>query len=225
MFSNEGHESYYCSEEGQIRSIIEENGQKFVSIKKNNKTSIENVVKDIDPDVVHAHDRSASILAAKHLKKPIFVHMHVNSSKGFKEFLKNVFWLLHSRKFKHIFWVSKSAFDSFPFHGLLKGKSSILYNVLDKNDVIRKSMQATNQSKFDLIYVGRLSYQKNPMFLMEVIKRLELSANIYRVAIVGDGDYLEEMKTFAKINKLSNVEFLGFTYYTKRGLIVEPSFW
>jgi glycosyltransferase involved in cell wall biosynthesis len=54
-----------------------------------------------------------------------------------------------------------------------------------------------------LVYVGRLSEEKNPKFLFEVGKRLNLD-----VLIIGDGIQMSQLQNLAKENKVRS-EFLG----------------
>lgn len=59
-------------------------------------------------------------------------------------------------------------------------------------------------------YVGRLAYQKNPLFLIEILYQLLKIDERYILVIVGDGELKEEVKN--KINRLNlqkNVMLLG----------------
>ncbi|MBE6718383.1 MAG: glycosyltransferase [Ruminococcaceae bacterium] len=208
-----GVESVYCSRDGQIRKFLTDNGIDFEPVYSMSKKEISRVIDKVKPDVIHAHDRSASLLSATCASKiPIVVHMHVNNNKGISLLIKNAMWTLFSRKFNHIFWVSKSSFDGFQFRGLLKKKSSVLYNVMDGSLTIGKAEEETEQNGYDVLYVGRLTHQKNPERLMSVIKSLCEKKNDIRIAIAGSGDYAGYVETFiADYNLENQVDYLGYT--------------
>ena len=68
-----------------------------------------------------------------------------------------------AQKAKHIFWVSKSAYEGYAFHEQFEEKSSILYNVIDAEEVYKKAAQDEKKYAYDIVYVGRLTPpQKNP---------------------------------------------------------------
>lgn len=212
MFKEDhNYEMFYCSLDGQIRTVL--NGQEisFVPIKNMCRRELKRVINDIRPTLIHAHDRTASFMASKVCERiPLIVHMHVNNTEGFVAFVKNVIWSFSSKKYKHIFWVSKSAYDCFPFKKKLKMKSSILYNMVDSVSVLKKSQQF-NTDEYDLCYVGRLVYQKNPQRLMAICLSAIKNNPKLRVAIIGSGTYSSYVEDFIKANNLNhNIDYLGF---------------
>ena len=194
MFKEEN-EMVYCSPKGDIETSLKERNIKYSLLEKLSKKELKKVVDKENPDIIHAHDRYASILAAQVARNiPIVVHMHVNNNKGIKLFLKNIIWTKYSMRFSHIFWVSKSSFTGFPFNKLLKEKSSILYNVLDCQKIIERSNKDDKNYDYDIVYCGRLSYQKNPEFLMRIIHEVIKKKKDIKVAIIGSGEYEDYIK-------------------------------
>ena len=205
-------EMVYCSRDGQIRKALEERCITFVPIKDLTVKEVKRVLREQNPDIIHAHDRLASYIASKIDERiPIVVHMHVNNNNGIITFLKNILWLSRSKYFKHIFWVSQSSFRGFQFHFLLRNKSSILYNVVEPNEVKKKAQSDLNTYNYDIVYVGRLSYQKNPKRLLRVLKNIcDINPKL-KVAIVGTGDYKEYVVQYIEAHNLKNrIEYLGF---------------
>ena len=171
-------EMVYCSVDGQIKESLKERNITFVPISELSISEVKRVISEQKPDLIHAHDRSACITAALASGKiPVIAHMHVNNNKGFSLFLKNTIWTLFSRKYRHIFWVSDSAYEQFQFKKLLKSKSSVLYNVIDINELYKKVEEDKNTYDYDIVYVGRLSYQKNPERLMQVLQQVVRKKN------------------------------------------------
>lgn len=68
-----------------------------------------------------------------------------------------------------------------------------------------------NEYHYDVAYVGRITYQKNPEKLVDVFKILyEMNPQI-KVAVVGTGDKFEEFVNLIEKNGLNeNIEILGF---------------
>ena len=69
--------------------------------------------------------------------------------------------------------------------------------------------------KFIISFICRISEQKRPFLLLEVIKKLQQERKDFLVLIVGDGNLLSQMKSSAKrMNLLDNMLFLGRTNRT-----------
>ena len=138
-------------------------------------------------------------------------HIHNNAYDARGISPKTVGYLLAGFKAKHILWVSQSSFDGYAFHKLFAKKSSVLYNVIDTEQIFGKLIQDSNSYDYDLIYVGRLTYQKDPQRLMRLCARLKKDKPDLKVAIVGTGELLDEVKALCEeLGICENVHFLGF---------------
>ena len=201
-------ELIYCSLDGPVRSHIEENRIRFIPVSKIAKKEIARVIREVKPDIIHAHDMRAGFVAALACGKiPLVSHIHNNNfdSRGLS--LKSVLYLYAAIKAKHIFWVSKSSFDGYRFHDLLKNKSEILFNVIDAKALYKKAELDTKTYNYDAVYLGRLTYQKNPQRLVEV-----LSEAVKKTPGLGDGEDAEEVKKLIRNNNIqNNVSYLGFS--------------
>ena len=83
--------------------------------------------------------------------------------------------------------------------------------MIDTDEIDTKLSQDSNSYDYDLIYVGRLTYQKNPQRLLRLCARLKESKPDLKVAIVGTGELEEELKALCKeLNLEDTVHFLGF---------------
>ena len=210
--NNQDVEMVYCSRDGQIREILAEKNIAFVPIEKMSKENLQKVIAEQKPDIIHAHDRLASYYAAQVFKnRRIIVHMHVNNNKGIKTLLKNILWTYYSRFYEHIFWVSNSAFRGFQFHRIVKNKSSVLYNVINPHDIYEKAELDMLDYSYDVVYVGRLSYQKNPQMLIDVCHKIISQNPEIKIAIVGTGEYSEYIQRYIRENSLEeNINYLGY---------------
>lgn len=206
-------EAIYASPDGQIREALAERKITFEPLAKLSVKELRRVIKKYRPDAIHAHDRSACVIAALAAKKiPVIAHIHVNNNKGLSSLVKNILWTLCAPKYRHIFWVSDSAYDQFQFKKIIRKKSSVLYNVIDIKALNEKADSDTASYDYDLAYVGRLSYQKHPERLMKVLHEIVKNKPSVRVAIIGTGEYAEYVTNYIKENALENsIHYLGYS--------------
>lgn len=205
-------EMIYCSQDGAIRAALEERNIPFYPLSDFSLSSVKKAIRDIKPDIIHAHDMRASFAASLFCgKAKLISHIHNNNfnSRGFS--FKSIAYLYAGFRAKHIFWVSQSSFDGYAFHGLLKKKSEVLYNIIDIDKLYQKTEADHNSYNYDVIFLGRLTEQKNPLRLMNLLKKMIDKKSDIRIAVVGTGDL--EANTKAEAKKLgieSNVHFWGY---------------
>ncbi len=206
-------EMVYCSPESDIvRQMVEGQGVTYLPIKTMCTSELSRVIREQKPDLIHAHDMRAGLFSALCCGKiPLVSHIHNNAYDARGLSPKTVGYLLAGFRAKHIFWVSQSSFDGYAFHRLFAQKSSVLYNVIDTDEIYAKLSQDTNTYDYDMIYVGRLTYQKNPQRLLRLCARLKESKPDLKVAIVGTGELEDELKALCReLNLEDTVHFLGF---------------
>lgn len=213
MFSGDADiEMTYCSPDGQIRETLKEKNISFEPITDISVKEVKRIINNVKPDVIHAHDMRASFVAAHACGKiPLVSHVHNNNFNSRGLSIKSLAYLFAGFKAKHIFWVSQSSFDGYAFHKELKKKSSVLYNVINVDELYKKMNSDEKAYNYDVVYLGRLTYQKNPERLIEVIKLVVDKRQNTKVAIVGTGELEESTKKIVNNYGLQdNVEFLGF---------------
>lgn len=205
-------EMVYCSKDGQIRDALKERGIRFFPMSKLCVSEVKRVIREYKPDVIHAHDMNASFTAALACGRTTLIsHIHNNSFDSRKLSVKAIAYVIAAIKVKHIFWVSESSYNGYYFQKWLSRKSSILYNILDINSLYQKMKMDQNEYSYDIVYVGRLTYPKNPQRLMNVLKVAIEKSSTLNVAIVGTGDLEQETRTLCMEYGLeNNVTFLGF---------------
>lgn len=206
-------EMAYCSlEDAQVRKIVEEQGITFLSFPELTPHHLGKIIREFQPDVIHAHDMRTSFVAALCCGKiPLVSHIHNNAydSRGLS--LKSIAYLLAGFKARHILWVSNSSYEGYCFHKLFARKSSVLYNIIDTRQIFEMRDRDEAHYDFDLIYLGRLTYQKDPQRLMRLCARLKETRPEIRVAIVGAGELEEETRQLCwELGLEDNVRFLGF---------------
>lgn len=202
----------YCGLEGPIRQVLKERNISFLPIKERSVNCIKDVLREFQPDVVHAHDMRASFFAALACGKiPLICHIHNNAFDSRALSIKSILFLLAAIKAKHIFWVSRTSFSGYLFHCFLKRKSTVLQNVINVDSLIRKRNEDHFNYDYDVVFVGRLTYQKNPERLIEIFHKLVKKNPNVKCGIVGDGDLFEKISNLIKEKSLEkNIFMLGF---------------
>ena len=209
----EGMEMVYCSPYSEIvQQMLEEQGVTYLPMETMSTKELGRVIAQQKPDLIHAHDMRASFFSALCCGKlPLVSHIHNNAYDARGLSPKTVAYLLAGFKAKHILWVSNSSFEGYAFHKLFAKKSSVLYNIIDAQAIMEKKAADENTYDYDMIYVGRLTYQKDPQRLMRLCARLKEKKPDLKVAIVGTGELLEEVQTLCgQLGIRDNVQFLGF---------------
>ena len=202
----------YVAVLGENESILKDRNIKYIGLKKFSLKYIKKVIDEYKPDIIHAHDIKSSFFASFFYKKSIIIsHVHNNHEDmrvfGLKTFLYN----LVSKKFKKIIWVSKSALNSYYYKNKIMNKSVVLYNVINENEIIKKAKEDNKEYNYDLIFLGRLTYQKNPERLIEIAHKVVESEPLFKMAIVGDGELKNELeKMIHNYGLEKNVFLLGF---------------
>ena len=206
-------EMVYTSPESEIvAQMLQEQGVTYLPMKTMSVSELSRVIREQKPDLIHAHDMRAGFFSALCCGKiPLVSHVHNNAYDARGLSPKTVGYLLAGFKAKRILWVSQSSFDGYAFHKLFAKKSSVLYNIIDTQQISDKKAQDFNTYDYDMIYVGRLTFQKDPQRLMRLCARLKQDKPDLKAAIVGTGELLEEAQSLCEsLNIQENVHFLGF---------------
>lgn len=207
-------EMLYCGIEGsKIRNALAERNIKFVPMEARTPKEVTRVIKEVKPTLIHAHDMKASFFVALTCGVIPFVsHIHNNNydSRGLSA--KSIMYYFAAKKAKHIFWVSKSAYEGYAFHEKFEKKSSILYNVIDSSAVYKKAEEDAKEYAYDIVYVGRLTYPKNPQRLIKVLAGVAQKYPGMKAAIIGTGDLEAETKqAIAEHHAEQFIDMLGYS--------------
>lgn len=210
----EKYDFYYVCPKGQIEESLRERNINYIPVESFNIKCIRKVLKYYKPHILHAHDISASVLACAAtigLDIKVISHVHVNNNNMRFFNKKTLLYFISSFRFRHIFWVSPSCYEFFFFKNMVKNKSTILPNVMNYEDIIRRAKIDDSAIGYDVVYVGRITYQKNPERLINVMKKLKEMKPDISMAIVGDGDLFKNTKELSEEYGLNNnLVFYGF---------------
>lgn len=207
-----GFQMYYCSPEGNIEQTLAEKGVSYIPVKKMTVSEISRVVHAVKPDIIHAHDIKATIIASFCRNKcRLICTIHGNDIKMRKLSKKTICSYFPLKWSQHIFWVSASCLNSYIFRRAVSKKSSILQNVIDKKELIEKIEKDTNDYTYEVVYLGRLSKEKNPDRLFSVLKMACCDNMKLKAVIVGEGPLLSSLKEKIKASGLErNIVCKGY---------------
>ena len=214
MMKNESNmEFVYCSRNGQIAEELNRRNIRFAPISDLTVKEVKKVIKEERPDIIHAHDMRASFIAAMSCGTiPIISHIHNSDFMSRKISAKSVAYLLSTLKISHIIWVSDSCLKNYVFYRKLLKKSTVLYNVINSNEIKSKVQQDPNVYEHDVVFIGRLADPKNPVRLIKIIELVKQRYEDVKVGIVGTGD-LENVTrhTSHECGLDDNIVFYGFS--------------
>ncbi|MBD8009239.1 glycosyltransferase [Acinetobacter pecorum] len=169
-----------------------------------------NIIKFEKPDIVHSHTVYSHIfvrVAKIFCTKP----KYIASEHGTMNYLLSKGIGFKLMKFTNSFSdlitnVSQSSVESYVKYKIVnKNKIICVYNGIDLEEYYcLKKTHKINK----ILYVGRISKEKNLHLLIDFLKALPEGA--YKCDIVGDGDQLEAIKQYAVSQNVENkVIFLG----------------
>ena len=202
----------YLSLNGPISEILQNNNIHYYPVDKLSIKSLKKAIRELKPDIIHAHDYTASILCALCFPNAkIISHIH-NNSPWIKSYgIYSWAYLFSSLFYKKILTVSDSIENEYVFGNLIRNKIECIGNPTDIKLIYKKAMEYKVNKKYDVIFLGRLTPQKNPDLLMKVFKMLISIKSDIKIAVVGAGDQYESFKENVHINRLqNNVEMYGF---------------
>lgn len=213
MFENdERYEMVYCSPDGEIRHALEQRGVNYALVSAATPKNIRKIIKKVNPTVIHAHDMKASVLSALVCGSvPVISHIHGNSLAAGKRTLKAILYRLAAKKARHIFWVSEDALEGYCYKKDVEYKSSMLENVVDAERIISRADCAVVKDSFDVVYVGRLEYPKNPERIIGILDAVTSTDPSITAAVVGGGDMEMETRRLVEERGLGGrIRMMGF---------------
>lgn len=204
----------YVSPSGSISDVLKKNNIKHYALKGNKITfsELKKMIKKVKPDIIHAHDFTASILSSiSCFKIPIISHLHNNPLwiQGLN--FKSLLYYFSLIRYKKVLAVSDAVVNEFYFSKKIKSKSLVIGNPFDKKSVLNKATEKYGNVHYDLIFIGRLTDQKSPLFFVDIVSELTKNIPDIKVAIIGDGELKQEiLKKIQENNIEKNVVMCGF---------------
>ena len=102
-------------------------------------------------------------------------------------------------------------FDEFVFGKQIKNKTQVVGNPIDIANIVELADKAEDTESFDIVFLGRLTEQKNPLRFINIIKQLANEDRSVRAVMIGDGEMRDDVENEIKKYHLeSNITLKGF---------------
>ena len=202
----------YVTQDGPIVDVLKEKKLNYYIIDKMNTKNINKLIKEYKPDILHAHDFTASVICAlTNTKIPIVNHLH-NNSPWIKKINKNSLAYLYAGiKAKKILTVSSSIENEYVFSKFIKNKIVMIGNPVSRKKILSMVDESDFVKKYDICCVARLTEQKNPQKFINIIEKVQVEIPNIKAVWVGNGELKEECKLLVKEKGLeNNIELVGF---------------
>lgn len=215
---------YYCDNEN-IRSKVRQYGGEVYTLgcafrpgrSRNNAVSpVRSFLNEHYYDVIHIHSGSNSMLAlfarlASEAGIPrIIVHSHCTGKHGLKHFVSKAVTSYSLRKYPTVYCACSREAGEWRFPpDVCRSYLRIINNGIDVeqfryDERIREKMRSSLCLDGDTVLagcVGRLTYQKNQLFLLDVMKLVKnrKTTEFYKLILVGEGEDRHALEERARI--------------------------
>lgn len=223
-------DSVYVSPTGPIKDYLDENNIQYFPVNKLSRSELIRVIRAINPDIIHAHDFTAGIMAVMTgTEIPIINHLH-NNSPWIKHYnLRSFVYALSCFRYKKILTVSDPVMNEYVFGKFFKKKTEIIGNPIDLERIRR--LAGNQQKRYDIAFLGRLTLQKNPYLFLDIIADLKQYKPDISAVMIGDGELRVEVnKKIKELELKDNVEMVGFqknpyVFLNQARILLMPSSW
>lgn len=226
------YEFLYVATEGSIRERLEAEKIPFYLLRKFNWYSLHKIVGRWKPDIVHAHDFSASTISALIPGDfRLISHLHYDPPWTRKWNLKTGLYCILGKRFAKILVVTDNAYENMVFADVFRSKTIGVGNPIDQTRIKQLAATETICEHYDLIFVGRLVEQKNPLRFIDLVKQLNHHGCSVKAAMLGSGDLELLCKEKIEHDGLKDaICLLGFqnnpyAYISSSKVLCMPSQW
>lgn len=211
----------------------------------NNIRSLNKIMKDNKFDIVHSHMAKSNFIIMKLAKKNnvqiriAHSHQSMNIEGTLKKIVYKIMQFLN-RKYANIFLGCSDAALIYGFgEKILSDKyfSVVVHNAIDLkkfkfNNFYRKKLRKKyNISENQILIgsIGRFTFQKNQLFLLDVVKKIVKKNSDFKLLLVGEGELENDYLEYIKSNRLEQNIILEqpqndiYKYYSAFDIFAFPS--
>lgn len=226
-------EMAYCSEGGEIQGVLEKKHFTFYEINGMNKRELLRIIELYHPDIIHAHDFSAGVVASLYAPKSITIinHLHNNPSWIKKINIKTMIYLAASRNFEKILTVSEAVNREYIFGRRIASKVEVIGNPFNAKEICEKAEEEERKENPDIAFIGRLTEQKDPIKFIQIVDEVKKKKEDICAMMIGTGEMEAECQAaIQKLHLEKHIKMVGFKknpyVYLKNAIILcMPSKW
>lgn len=203
---------YWVSKKGNINKFLKEKKIKWIEIESLTLKEVNRIIKQHNPDLLHATDFKASVITSlTNTKVPIISHLHNNALWLKKINIKSIAFLFASFKINKILTVSSSIEKEYIFSKFIAKKIQNISNPVSRDKILSKVKDKDYIKKYDICCLARLDSPKNPQKFIRIIAELKKDFPNIKAIWIGKGELLEECLLLSKqLNVTKNIKFIGF---------------
>ncbi len=210
------YEFLYVAAEGPVRNALEAEAIPFELLKKFSLRNIRAVMKRFQPDIIHAHDFSASVFAAcvTGSGEKLISQLHYDPPWVYHCNVKTIAFRAAAGKISRLYLVNDRRYTEHWYYNAYKNKINIVGNPVDiKGLRSRGDEQKGAGEPADLLFVGRFVPQKDPVRFVNIVRIIREKGFRHITAVMaGNGEMLEQCRQISKELGLDeNIRFPGFT--------------
>lgn len=225
-------EMVYASPDGPIRKVVEGRGYSFYPLETASSKAVKKAIAEVKPDLIHAHDFSMASYAAWTAGKiPVVAHLHNNPLWLKKICPQSVAFALALPRINQVISVSDAIKKEYVFRSFLKGKNTVIGNVVDAEKVRQKALEKDYIKQVKLVFLGRQTPPKCPLLFCQIVEEVKKTLPDITARMIGDGELMSQVKDYIHQNHLEqNIELVGFQsnpypYLNAGEIMVMPSAW
>lgn len=184
----------YVSLDGPIRQILQEKDIEFAPVEKLKRSELKRVIREYHPDLLHAHDFTASVVCAAALSGiPVISHIHNNTPWIGTYCIRSFVYGISCLCYEKMLGVSGPVFEEFVFGKYFREKQEIIGNPLNAAEIRERAGSAKECGAYDVVFLGRLSAQKNPFLFLEIMRNVCQKRPV-KAVMIGAGELRGEVE-------------------------------
>lgn len=205
----------YVATDGEIRARLEQEQIPMELVETFGRKELQEIIRKYQPDIVHAHDFSATVLCATlNGRFRLISHLHYGPPWVTKWNAKTLAYCFCRSRIDRVITVTSRVFESMKFADVYRAKQVTLNNPVDKKRIYKlaEAVCDLGNQRCDLIFVGRLTELKDPQRFIRLVEKMKNQGfSDIRVWMLGDGDLREECQTLIRdLGLQNNIEMKGF---------------
>lgn len=225
----------YVATDGPIREVLERENIPFQLLPAFDRKNLYGAIAARHPDIVHAHDFSATVLCASIRGGfRLISQLHYDPPWVRKWNVKTIMYRLCRPKIDRVLTVSGKSFENMVFAPCYREKMTVVGNPIDSDRIQRLAREIPPElgdGTCDLIFVGRLVEQKNPQQFIRLVSALKTKMPDIKAWMLGSGELDHDCEALIEELGLErNVELKGFCsnpypYISRARLLCMTSRW
>lgn len=208
---SENYEFAYTSPMGSIEKTLQSREITYMPMEKLSIVQIRKIIHQWEPDIIHAHDFTAtikSLLASFTL--PVVSHIHQNPAWLRRVNAFSILFFLACLKVKKIIVVSPVIKESTFMSGLFNKKTKVIKNIVDLKWIAEKAV-VPSEKRYDIAFIGRFEEVKDPLRFIRIISQVVKKHPQVKVVMMGEGSLQGQLEALIREEKLThNIDIQAF---------------